>query len=873
MMLRWWSLAAGIACVLLLTFAAVTISGVPLLEDPAPMMRAARPLAAIFGVLLLIADVFLPVPSSPIMVANGALFGIAGGTLLSLIGSVGAALAGFAVGRAGNDLIRRFVTPREHERAGTMLRRWGLFAIAITRPIPIVAETVAILAGGSPVTWTQALLAAIAGSLVPAAVYAWAGASAQTASMQTAIFAGVIAMASLLFLAGRRMGTAIGVVLVLMVQSAFASAPVLRKEIVVTAARDEQPRDQASAALTVLDREDVRHLPAVSLAEVLAFVPGVTMMFDSGSSGLPMVTSRGFFGGGEVEYVKLMIDGVPVGDPESGNVDWQRFRASDIERIEVLHGPGSALYGDTALGGVIQVFTSRGQPDPGGEVHLVLGSFGARELSAMDRVDLANGSRLDASAGAWTTDGFRENAAADGRHGRVAFEHLSDRARWRVDGEAGRQDRRQPGAMTRDDIADDREQSDPLFRFDRQTTTRHRIGAAFDSFGRTPVRATLYGIHRDDDNLRTLLLVPGYGASAFRALTTNAGGGTFEVSRESAGGVVRAGADLERAFLSATYASVGQDGETGDAVAANDARRDRVGLFVTAGWTVASRYHLSAGVRRDEIRDRRERTSSAWSPRAGLNVHFGRPESPVSLFVQVSSAFKAPTLEQLFDSRPYPDGAGGTFTISNPDLRPQRARNLEAGLSHTTASSDWSLVAYRMNVRDEIDFDPQTFSYRNIGRSVHRGIEASIAVAKNATISPRVTYAWTRVADSATPGLQLKNIPDHTAQLLLHCRVSAKTAADVAYRWRDSLGLDDAGLFHAPSVSRVDLRVAHEVRGLRLHALRLHVDILNILDAHYNELGYVLQDFSGQPVALEYPAPGRAWRVGATWTFGRQMSR
>ena len=207
-MKRWWSLAAAIACVLLLAFAAAAIGGVPLLEDPSPVMRAARPAAAIAGVLLLIADVLLPVPSSPIMVANGALFGIAGGTLLSLLGSVGAALAGFAIGRAGNDLIRRFVTPREHERAGALLERWGVFAIAISRPIPIVAETVAILAGGSPVRWTQALLAAFAGSLVPAAVYAWAGASAQTPGMQTAIFAGVIAMASLLFVAGRRMGAA-----------------------------------------------------------------------------------------------------------------------------------------------------------------------------------------------------------------------------------------------------------------------------------------------------------------------------------------------------------------------------------------------------------------------------------------------------------------------------------------------------------------------------------------------------------------------------------------------------------------------------------------------------------------------------------------
>lgn len=206
-MLRWWSLAGGIACLFLLMFFAANASGIDLFTDPTPAMRAARPVAAAAGVLFLVADVFLPVPSILVMVANGALFGIVGGTLLSLAGSVGAALTAFAVGRAGNDLIRRFVTETEHRRAGALLARWGVVAIAVTRPVPILAETVAILAGGSPMTWGQVLLAAVAGSLVPSAAYAWAGASAQTFGMQTVVFAGVLVMAALLFVAGRRIGT------------------------------------------------------------------------------------------------------------------------------------------------------------------------------------------------------------------------------------------------------------------------------------------------------------------------------------------------------------------------------------------------------------------------------------------------------------------------------------------------------------------------------------------------------------------------------------------------------------------------------------------------------------------------------------------
>jgi uncharacterized membrane protein YdjX (TVP38/TMEM64 family) len=203
-MVRWWSFAAAIAMVLLVMFGVATASGVALFEDPTPLLRGGRIAAGIAGVLLLVSDVFLPVPSSLVMVVHGTLFGAGIGTLLSLIGSTAAALTGFAIGRAGNGAIRRFVTPAEHERAGAMLRRWGVLAIAVSRPVPILAETIAILAGSSPLTWRQVALSAAAGSLVPSLVYAWAGAHASGIVNHAAIFAGVIGVSGLLWLFGRR---------------------------------------------------------------------------------------------------------------------------------------------------------------------------------------------------------------------------------------------------------------------------------------------------------------------------------------------------------------------------------------------------------------------------------------------------------------------------------------------------------------------------------------------------------------------------------------------------------------------------------------------------------------------------------------------
>jgi outer membrane cobalamin receptor len=643
-----------------------------------------------------------------------------------------------------------------------------------------------------------------------------------------------------------------------------SKTPVVTQEIVVTAAREEQPRDQACAAVTVLTRAAIGKLPAESLSDLLAYVPGVTMMFDSSASGVPMITSRGFFGGGEVEYVKLIVDGVPVGDAESGNVDWRSFRTSDIERLEVLHGPGSSLYGDTALGGVVQVFTrQQATGSASGELHLSGGSLDTRnaELNYLAGLDAMP---MDIHASTSETGGFRAHAANDNRGARIALLRFGEHVRWRFEAAGDRKNRQEPGELSFTEIGAAREQSNPLFRFDREQTDRYRVALAYDSFNTTPLHATVYGLGRDSDNLRTRLLAPGFGSSALRSLTTRAGGATFEVSSEVARGTLRAGADVERAELSGRYSDVGRNGDILGVSATEDGHRDRVGLFVTGGWNLCARCRLTAGLRRDDLRDGFATSShhGAWSPRAGLNVRVGPDIAPLSLFLQVSRAFKAPTLDQLFDPRPYPDGFGGTVTVSNPALRPQRARNIEAGASQESATTDWSIVAYRMTVTDEIDFDPQTFTYHNIGSSLHRGVEASVTLARQARVSTQFTYAWTRVADTATPDVQLKNIPEHVAQLLLHAQITGATRADLIYRWTHGMNLDDGGRFASPAITRLDLRLAHD-----LHKLRLQLDLLNALDAHYNELGYVLLDFKGRPTPYGFPAPGRTLRGGVTWTF------
>jgi uncharacterized membrane protein YdjX (TVP38/TMEM64 family) len=175
-MKRYSMIAVSMLGFFVATFLLIEALNVPLLKESSSWFKQAGILPGFVGVCLLVADVALPIPSSMVMVAHGALFGVKAGTFLSLVGGTGATLAGFALGRGGTPLIARFTKPEERAWANYVLTRWGALAIVVTRPIPLVAETVAILAGTSRLGWLPTTLAGVVGSLPAALFYALTGA-------------------------------------------------------------------------------------------------------------------------------------------------------------------------------------------------------------------------------------------------------------------------------------------------------------------------------------------------------------------------------------------------------------------------------------------------------------------------------------------------------------------------------------------------------------------------------------------------------------------------------------------------------------------------------------------------------------------------
>jgi len=191
----------------LVMFAAASALGVSVLDDPSALPGGGGAGTALVTTGLLVADVLIPVPSSLLMIANGAFFGVAGGTALSLAGGVGAAALGWALGRRGTRSAERFVPAGERARAVALVERWGALAVIASRPVPILAEAVAIAAGLAGMRFGRLVASSLAGSVPAALLYALTGAHAARLDSVPLVFGLVLATAGGAWWIGSRAGT------------------------------------------------------------------------------------------------------------------------------------------------------------------------------------------------------------------------------------------------------------------------------------------------------------------------------------------------------------------------------------------------------------------------------------------------------------------------------------------------------------------------------------------------------------------------------------------------------------------------------------------------------------------------------------------
>ncbi|MFT5722299.1 MAG: vitamin B12 transporter, partial [Motiliproteus sp.] len=206
--------------------------------------------------------------------------------------------------------------------------------------------------------------------------------------------------------------------------SATAFAATQSDQLVVTATRMAQTIDQSLVPVSVLTREDIDQSPATSLPELLSQLPGVDFSVSGGYG----QSSNLYLRGTNSSHTLVLIDGIKIGSATLGSAPFENISLHQVERIEVVRGPRSSLYGSEAIGGVIQIFTRKPNEGVTASAKVGAGNHGTQELSAGVGLGSEQGSLainmshsktdgIDAQpSGNADKDGYKSNSASINLH-------------------------------------------------------------------------------------------------------------------------------------------------------------------------------------------------------------------------------------------------------------------------------------------------------------------------------------------------------------------------------------------------------------------------------------------------------------------------
>ncbi|MFC3879703.1 TVP38/TMEM64 family protein [Algoriphagus namhaensis] len=201
-MKRFWLLIFLMASMILVFFGLAMALDLPYLGDDDSIQDLSRPLALSLGVILLAADVLLPVPSSLIMITNGALFGVILGAALSLLGATLSILIGWLLGKASDRWTRKLLGEEGLQQGQHFLKKWGNLAIIVSRPIPVLAETMTIVCGSLGYPMWKTLTYGVLGLIPTCLFYAYTGDLALSFESNWQSFALVLTVAAFVWLIG-----------------------------------------------------------------------------------------------------------------------------------------------------------------------------------------------------------------------------------------------------------------------------------------------------------------------------------------------------------------------------------------------------------------------------------------------------------------------------------------------------------------------------------------------------------------------------------------------------------------------------------------------------------------------------------------------
>lgn len=569
---------------------------------------------------------------------------------------------------------------------------------------------------------------------------------------------------------------------------------------VVTPTRTSIAATSAGSSVTVITSEEIAAGQQLSVAEVLRNVEGLDVVRQGGPGGITSVFMRG----ANSQHTKVLLDGIPMNDPSNATrgFDFSTLQVDNIERIEVVRGPQSLLYGSDAIGGVINIVTKRGEGPLSVRANLMGGSFGTHS----EAVHASGGNDrfyYSLSGSYHHTDGISAASTALGNSERDAYDkgNVVGRFGWT------------PGDLLNVDYVFrhvDAEAEIDGFSF--------ATGLPFDALGSNLTQSFHQRIQLQSF-LFDGLIEQKVGFNLVEYDRQDTGPAAFVPSFTGHTREVDYLANMQ--LLHNNVLSVGcnyleEDAASGGFFGNPRVDQNLAGVFVQDQVTLWERWHTTLGARWDE------HSSAGDAATYRVTTLYEMPCVGGAFHGTLGTGFRAPAL------------AENLFQFGNPNLRPERTRGWEVGWRQESFSGQVSVDAtyFRNDFEDLIIFDFNTFSLDNVGRARSSGVEVvgKWYVGPRWTVRGSYTRTDTRNLDTGTE-LDRRPRDKATAGLigsLLDGRADVRAYLLYVGDRRDrAFRLDDY----------VTVNLALTYRPRCQHELFVRLD--NLFDAQYEEVrGY-----------------------------------
>ncbi len=629
-------------------------------------------------------------------------------------------------------------------------------------------------------------------------------------------------------------------VALLLASQAWAEEKISIDEIVVTATRTDEEIYKISSNVTVITQEEIRKSPATTVQDLLRGEEGLIIRDLYGTGTKSTVDMRGFARG---LNTVIMLDGRRLNEIDLSGVDWNTIPLENVERIEVVRGSQSVLYGDNAMAGAINIITKKGYRQM---PRLVLAAR-AESYQGQSEYGTVTGGNDWISyfifARHHDTEGYRANSQfrSNDIGTKLGFQ-LNDRLSFDIS--AGYHKDRQglPGGLTESQLQADRRQSakpDDQVHYDqRYIDTRANLGVG--TWGDLEI-----GYSYSDRKFDSSLIFFGTAYDTRRNTATSGLRAKLTVDRNV--GTIR---NLLVAGVDYSDSAVANKTSFGD----SDLSKTDTGVYIQDELFISRQLTLSLGYRYADAKFRDmiigTQTFAENAAKAGLTYNYADRSK---VFISYAKGYRLPTTDEIFDF-------SGVVTT----LVPERSDTYEAGIVHAFGSRFQARVTgYTMDVKDELFYNPTGGAFgfganENLAKTRHYGVEAGFSAAVNDAVSlvGSLGYADAKFKAGPYDGNHIQLVPQYSASLGADCQFLKGFLLAANMTWSGKKYLDNDVL---NSSEKMDASVVVNAKlSYTYKDITAYVGVNNVFNEKFSEYGIV--GFGGNKNF--YPAPERNFYGG-----------